>query len=78
MNIPCRLCQNGMMPLQPHLQDVVDVFDEHVQPTAKEILDSLPRGTQLTAVHQRLQRLRNLKIIKRVAKTYPAKYDLCQ
>lgn len=79
MNLPCPTCHGKKtVPLSQKLQDVLDVFSENILPTANDIHRLVPGLTKagLTATHRRLERLEGMGLIKRVARTYPVKYDL--
>jgi len=74
----CPRCKGtGRAPLSRILERIVAICAE-CHPTIREIYERLPerKSIVLTATHRRVERLVAMGVLRKVAKTHPARYEL--
>lgn len=76
----CPRCDGtGRAPLSKSLERIVAICAEG-HPTVREIYDRLPEQKHivLTATYRRVERLLKMGVIRKVAKSNPARYELAK
>lgn len=79
MKITCNTCAGtGERELSPVLYRVIRVIAALDNPTISEIYTRISDRSEidLTAIHRRVERLLEMGLLKRVARSYPARYCL--
>jgi len=77
--IKCARCKGtGRQKLSVTMQSTLDTVNGLDQPTIHDIYINLPERNTfvLTAAHRRVERLVDMGLLKKVAKTSPARYVL--